>query len=102
MSKMLIIRTEKVSSYNDKRRISINVDFLFLAPIECASCSLNSDPNKLIENQFLLELSNNEDSGTTKSADFKCSSCSDDAIAVSFCVDCSEYICDSCVQAHQR
>lgn len=32
----------------------------------------------------------------------KCSSCSDDANATSWCVDCSEYICDNCVQAHQR
>lgn len=32
----------------------------------------------------------------------QCSSCSDNAIATSWCVDCSEYICDSCVQAHQR
>lgn len=32
----------------------------------------------------------------------KCSSCSDDAPATSWCVECAEYICDSCVQAHQR
>lgn len=32
----------------------------------------------------------------------KCSSCSDDVSATSWCVECSEFICDSCVQAHQR
>lgn len=32
----------------------------------------------------------------------KCSSCSDDALASSYCADCSEFICDNCVQAHQR
>lgn len=32
----------------------------------------------------------------------KCSSCTDDAVATSWCVECAEYICDSCVQAHQR
>lgn len=32
----------------------------------------------------------------------KCSSCTDDAPATSWCVECAEYICDSCVQAHQR
>lgn len=31
-----------------------------------------------------------------------CSSCTDDAAATSWCVECAEYICDSCVQAHQR
>ncbi|KAJ8937289.1 hypothetical protein NQ318_020339, partial [Aromia moschata] len=38
----------------------------------------------------------------TKNAEMKCSSCSDDAIATSYCADCSEFICDNCVQAHQR
>lgn len=32
----------------------------------------------------------------------KCSSCTEDANATSWCVECSEFICDSCVQAHQR
>lgn len=32
----------------------------------------------------------------------KCSSCTDDANATSWCVECAEFICDSCVQAHQR
>lgn len=32
----------------------------------------------------------------------KCSSCAEDANATSWCVECSEFICDSCVQAHQR
>lgn len=32
----------------------------------------------------------------------KCSSCTDDAPATSWCVECAEYICDSCVNAHQR
>lgn len=39
---------------------------------------------------------------TFKSQAIKCSSCTDDAVATSWCVECSEYICDSCVQAHQR
>lgn len=69
--------------------------------IECAACSLMCDPDKLIDNQFLLELAVTDDS-SGKITEIKCSSCSDDAIAVSFCIDCSEYICDSCVQAHQR
>lgn len=32
----------------------------------------------------------------------KCSSCSDDISATSYCMECKEFICDSCVQAHQR
>ncbi|XP_068906901.1 E3 ubiquitin-protein ligase TRIM33-like isoform X2 [Tenebrio molitor] len=70
--------------------------------VECPQCNITCEPNKIIDNQFLLELSSNEDSGSTKLTELKCNSCIDDAIATSWCVDCSEYICDICVQAHQR
>ncbi|XP_044748323.1 transcription intermediary factor 1-alpha-like isoform X2 [Coccinella septempunctata] len=73
--------------------------------IECPICNLPSGPDKIIENQFLLEASNTDDaanSAASKAADLKCSSCSEDIIATSWCVDCAEFICDSCVQAHQR
>lgn len=66
----------------------------------------------IIDNQFLIEQCAagevNDGSSTSDSAkqtaanNVQCSSCSDGAIATSWCVDCSEYICDSCVQAHQR
>lgn len=69
--------------------------------IQCAACHLICDADNMIENQFLLELSNNEESAS-KVSELKCSSCNDDAIATSWCVDCAEYICDICVQAHQR
>ncbi|XP_056629753.1 E3 ubiquitin-protein ligase TRIM33-like [Diorhabda sublineata] len=71
------------------------------AQIECPPCGIICNPDNIIENQFLLELaSNNED--PNKNADMKCSNCSDDAVATSYCTDCSEFICDNCVQAHQR
>lgn len=43
-------------------------------------------------------------SGTSSSGsaeeNAKCSN--DDNLATSWCVDCQEYICDNCVEAHQR
>lgn len=45
---------------------------------------------------------NCNNNGSKLSNAIQCSSCSDNAVATSWCVDCSEYICDSCVQAHQR
>ncbi|KAJ8913021.1 hypothetical protein NQ315_002036, partial [Exocentrus adspersus] len=75
-------------------------DGITTGQIECPLCGIICDPSRIIENQFLLELSPNED--TSKNADMKCSSCSDDAVASSYCADCSEFICDNCVQAHQR
>ncbi|XP_013178808.1 PREDICTED: transcription intermediary factor 1-beta-like, partial [Papilio xuthus] len=32
----------------------------------------------------------------------QCNSCEDPEPATSYCVDCAEFICDSCVSAHQR
>nr|XP_022912734.1 transcription intermediary factor 1-alpha isoform X2 [Onthophagus taurus] len=68
--------------------------------IQCSTCEYNCEPDKIIDNQFLLETSNTEE--PPKTIELKCSSCGDDNIATSWCVDCAEFICDICVQAHQR
>ncbi|KAL9890329.1 tripartite motif-containing protein bonus isoform 4-T4 [Glossina fuscipes fuscipes] len=82
--------------------------------IHCPICNMASQNELIIDNQFLIEQctaagemsadgsSCTEGTKTSASASIQCSSCSDNAIATSWCVDCSEYICDSCVQAHQR
>lgn len=79
------------------------------ALIHCSICNMASSADKIITNQFLIELSeSNADDSMANSndpdskTDIKCSSCSEDETATSWCVECSEYICDSCVQAHQR
>lgn len=73
--------------------------------IHCPICNMASQSDHIIENQFLIE-QHPADDGQSTDADarqvVKCSSCSDDAPATSWCVECSEFICDSCVQAHQR
>lgn len=73
--------------------------------INCPICNMGSHSDLIIENQFLIE-QHPADDGQSTDADarqvVKCSSCSDDAPATSWCVECSEFICDSCVQAHQR
>ncbi|KFB40828.1 AGAP001328-PA-like protein [Anopheles sinensis] len=72
----------------------------------CPVCKMESRPEYIIENVFLSETaSSSEDNpGSVESTkdQIKCSSCSDDASATSWCVECAEFICDSCVQAHQR
>lgn len=84
--------------------------------IHCPVCNMASQNEFIIDNQFLIEqcttgensivgadgTSSIDASKTTAAANIQCSSCSDNAVATSWCVDCSEYICDSCVQAHQR
>ncbi|KAM7363168.1 tripartite motif-containing protein bonus isoform 6-T6 [Cochliomyia hominivorax] len=79
--------------------------------IHCPICNMASQNEFIIDNQFLIEhctgageMSSdpNDSTGSKSSTNIPCSSCSDNNIATSWCVDCSEYICDSCVQAHQR
>lgn len=76
----------------------------FSAVVQCPSCHVTCETDKIIDNQFLLELTaaTSEETTTNKYADLKCSSCNDDIVATSWCVDCAEFICDICVQAHQR
>lgn len=31
-----------------------------------------------------------------------CTSCEDNASAVGFCVECGEWLCKTCIEAHQR
>lgn len=76
--------------------------------VKCAVCGTSSRTEKVILNQFLMEQSDAAADDTAKADDpdtkaiIKCSSCSEDETATSWCVECAEYICDSCVRAHQR
>lgn len=60
----------------------------------------------MVLHQFLIEAVDDStvdtESAENEAKIVKCSSCTDDAIATSWCVECAEFICDSCVQAHQR
>lgn len=68
----------------------------------------------IIDNQFLLEIINSLQSddmangsgfGQSSNANdeiTKCPGCGEETPPTSWCVDCNELICDSCVQAHQR
>ncbi|XP_046861230.1 E3 ubiquitin-protein ligase TRIM33-like isoform X3 [Xenia sp. Carnegie-2017] len=55
----------------------------------------------LIDNQFILDIVK-KPSRENESASHKCTSCEDDSDASSFCLNCSEWLCSACVQAHQR
>lgn len=70
--------------------------------IDCPICHVLCNLQNVIDNQFLLELETDVESGSneisSKTQDVKCSSCSDNAPATSWCVECAEFICDSCVK----
>jgi tripartite motif-containing protein 33 len=91
-----------------KQKVSESVHPAGLNIVQCPICKMDNRYEFIIEHQFLIELINSggDDSSqnsveSTKDL-IKCSSCSDEATATSWCVECSEFICDNCVQAHQR
>lgn len=92
--------------------VSKNLDPNLPLLIHCSICNRASQKHHIIDNHFITESANSElidNSSLTGEQeaekallDIKCSSCSDDASASSWCVDCSEFICENCVIAHQR
>ena len=57
--------------------------------------------SSLIDNQFILEIVT-KPSGESESESHVCTSCDDNSTATSYCLNCSEWLCSVCVQAHQR
>lgn len=70
--------------------------------LSCALCQIVSRHSQVIENRFLTELNASEETTEPAKEDLKCNSCSDNDIATSWCVECGEFICNKCVQAHKR
>lgn len=88
----------------------LKTKFAGATSVQCPICCMVNQLDLIIDNQFLIEqITSTEEAAQnaasvpeTDTKTIKCSSCSDDATATSWCVECSEYICDNCVQAHQR
>ncbi|XP_002735005.1 E3 ubiquitin-protein ligase TRIM33-like [Saccoglossus kowalevskii] len=72
--------------------------------IRCALCKQEvRNLGLVIDNYFLLDsLTNGDNTTTSTTADAKCTSCEDNAVASSYCQNCAEWLCDTCVQAHHR
>ncbi|XP_077994227.1 transcription intermediary factor 1-alpha-like isoform X2 [Glandiceps talaboti] len=74
--------------------------------IRCPSCKQDARTlDNIIDNFFILDsITTNCENTTTSTTetDVKCTSCDDNASVTSYCDDCAEWLCDTCVQAHQR
>ncbi|XP_015174099.1 PREDICTED: E3 ubiquitin-protein ligase TRIM33-like [Polistes dominula] len=87
---------------------SADVDVLLESNvIVCQICNVTSQVENLIENRFISKIIEEDNTGTDDESieteeEKKCTSCHDNAIATSWCVECEEFICQSCVMAHQR
>uniref|UniRef100_A0A8C4MP05 Transcription intermediary factor 1-beta n=1 Tax=Equus asinus TaxID=9793 RepID=A0A8C4MP05_EQUAS len=72
------------------------------AVVDCPVCKQQCFSKDIVENYFM------RDSGSKAATDSQdanqqcCTSCEDNAPATSYCVECSEPLCETCVEAHQR
>ena len=78
--------------------------------LKCPSCGQeflvagNDKPTSaFLNNQFVIESTPNKvKCGKGVQEDHQCTSCEDGSKASSYCMNCNEWLCDACVNAHQR
>ncbi|XP_074994935.1 transcription intermediary factor 1-beta isoform X8 [Calonectris borealis] len=69
--------------------------------VDCPICKHQCHLKDVVENYFLRD-SGAEAAATSQGSSQCCTSCEDNAPATSYCVECSEPLCETCVEAHQR
>lgn len=69
--------------------------------VDCPVCKHQCYLKDIVENYFLRDGAT-ESFGDARDANQCCTSCEDNAPATSFCVECQEPLCETCVEAHQR
>ncbi|XP_020671045.3 transcription intermediary factor 1-beta isoform X1 [Pogona vitticeps] len=69
--------------------------------VDCPVCKHQCYLKDIVENYFLRD-GGTESFGDARDANQCCTSCEDNAPATSFCVECQEPLCETCVEAHQR
>ncbi|KAF3813286.1 hypothetical protein GH733_018450, partial [Mirounga leonina] len=72
-----------------------------LGVIRCPVCRQECRQIDLVDNYFVKDTSEAPSSSDEKSEQV-CTSCEDNASAVGFCVECGEWLCKTCIEAHQR
>ncbi|KAM4675132.1 transcription intermediary factor 1-alpha isoform 2-T2 [Discoglossus pictus] len=70
--------------------------------IRCPVCSQECAERDIIDNYFVRDTTEVPSSTVEKPCQQVCTSCEDNAEARGFCVECVEWLCKNCVQAHQR
>ncbi|MEJ1281045.1 tripartite motif-containing 28 [Cricetulus griseus] len=69
--------------------------------VDCPVCKQQCYSKDIVENYFMRD-SGSKASSDSQDANQCCTSCEDNAPATSYCVECSEPLCETCVEAHQR
>ncbi|XP_005857336.1 PREDICTED: transcription intermediary factor 1-beta isoform X1 [Myotis brandtii] len=71
------------------------------AVVDCPVCKQQCFSKDIVENYFMRD-SGSKAPTDSQDANQCCTSCEDNAPATSYCVECSEPLCETCVEAHQR
>ncbi|MBN3307003.1 TRI33 ligase, partial [Amia calva] len=90
-----------------ERQISLQVpsvhgqDTQIVNVMRCPVCRQEYKQTDLVDNYFVKDTSE-VSNGSSENSSQVCTSCEDDASAVGFCVECGEWLCKTCIEAHQR
>ncbi|NP_001088294.1 tripartite motif containing 24 S homeolog [Xenopus laevis] len=93
---------ERFLSVSDPRPPDPSAAPLQVGVIRCPVCSQECAERDIIENFFVRDTTEVPSSTVEKPSQQVCTSCEDNAEALGFCVECVEWLCKNCVQAHQR
>uniref|UniRef100_A0A8C0ZFW2 RING-type E3 ubiquitin transferase n=1 Tax=Cyanistes caeruleus TaxID=156563 RepID=A0A8C0ZFW2_CYACU len=80
------------------------MNFFFSPPvgvIRCPICGQECAERHIIDNFFVKDTTE-VPSSTVEKSNQVCTSCEDNAEAHGFCVECVEWLCKTCIRAHQR
>uniref|UniRef100_H3CIX7 RING-type E3 ubiquitin transferase n=1 Tax=Tetraodon nigroviridis TaxID=99883 RepID=H3CIX7_TETNG len=91
-----------------ERQISVQVpgahgqtDTHIVNVMRCAVCHQDCKQSDIIDNYFVKDTTEATGTSDEKAAQV-CTSCEDNAGTIGFCVECGEWLCKTCVEAHQR
>ncbi|XP_029994795.1 E3 ubiquitin-protein ligase TRIM33 isoform X3 [Sphaeramia orbicularis] len=91
-----------------ERQISLQVpgphgqtDTHIVNVMRCPVCLQDYKQSDIIDNYFVKDTTEATSTSDEKSAQV-CTSCEDNAGTIGFCVECGEWLCKTCVEAHQR
>uniref|UniRef100_A0A452ULS0 RING-type E3 ubiquitin transferase n=1 Tax=Ursus maritimus TaxID=29073 RepID=A0A452ULS0_URSMA len=91
-----------IVSYRTPRIFSCNTILFFpVGVIRCPVCSQECAERHIIDNFFVKDTTE-VPSSTVEKSNQVCTSCEDNAEANGFCVECVEWLCKTCIRAHQR
>ncbi|KAK3540457.1 hypothetical protein QTP70_031008 [Hemibagrus guttatus] len=90
-----------------ERQISVGVagphgqDTHIVNVMRCTVCYQDYKQIDMVDNYFVKDTTEASSISTEKSTQV-CTSCEDNASAIGFCVECGEWLCKTCIEAHQR